>query len=56
MLNDLGASINLMPLPIYKKLGFGEVKPTTVKLQLSNRTYTFPKREIENILVKVSSS
>lgn len=27
---DLGASINLMPLSIFRKLGLGEVKPTTV--------------------------
>ena len=25
---DLGASINLMPLSIYKKLGLGDPKPT----------------------------
>lgn len=27
---DLGASINLMPYYIYKRLGLGEMKPTTV--------------------------
>ncbi|XP_062086021.1 uncharacterized protein LOC133792115 [Humulus lupulus] len=27
---DLGASINLMPLSVFKKLGVGEVKPTTI--------------------------
>ena len=52
-LYDLGASINLMPLSIYKKLGLGEVQPTTVKLQLADRTYIFPRGKIENILVKV---
>ena len=50
---DLGASINLMPLSIYKKLRLGDVQPTTVKLQLADGTYIFPKGEIENILVKV---
>ena len=43
-----------MPLFIYNKLGLGEVQPTTVKLQLADRTYIFPKGEIENILVKVN--
>ncbi|KAL5550770.1 hypothetical protein UlMin_000946 [Ulmus minor] len=32
VLCDLGASINLMPLSIFRKLGLGEVKPTTVTL------------------------
>ena len=29
---DLGASINLMPLSVFRKLGLGEVKPTTISL------------------------
>ena len=29
---DLGASINLMPLSIFRRLGLGEAKPTTVTL------------------------
>ena len=29
---DLGASINLMPLSIFRRLGLGEARPTTVKL------------------------
>ena len=29
---DLGASINLMPLSIYRRLELGEVKPTTITL------------------------
>ncbi|KAL5577772.1 hypothetical protein UlMin_019471 [Ulmus minor] len=32
VLCDLGASINLMPLSIFKKLGLREVKPTTISL------------------------
>ncbi|XP_070015426.1 uncharacterized protein [Nicotiana sylvestris] len=34
---DLGASINLMPLSLYKQLGLGAPKPTTVMLQLADR-------------------
>ena len=34
VLYDLGVSINLMPLTIFKKLGLGEPKPTTITLQL----------------------
>lgn len=39
---DLHASINLMSLFIYKRLGLSEVKPTTMKLQLTEKTYIFP--------------
>ncbi|XP_062075048.1 uncharacterized protein LOC133779061 [Humulus lupulus] len=31
-LRDLGASINLMPLSVFRKLGLGEAKPTTITL------------------------
>ena len=29
---DLGASINLMPMSIFRRLGIGEARPTTVSL------------------------
>ena len=35
---DLGANINLMPLSIFRRLGLGEARPTTVILQLENRS------------------
>ena len=50
---DLGASINLMPLSVFKKLGLGEVKPTTISLQLADRSLTYPRGVIEDVLVKV---
>ena len=34
---DLGASINLMPLSIFRRLGLGEARPTTITLQLEDR-------------------
>ncbi|XP_070015038.1 uncharacterized protein [Nicotiana sylvestris] len=39
---DLGASINLMPLAIYKRLGIGRARPTSMLLQLANRTVKRP--------------
>ncbi|XP_038882284.1 uncharacterized protein LOC120073515 [Benincasa hispida] len=33
-LYDLGASINLMPIFVFKKLGIGEMRPTIVTLQM----------------------
>ena len=41
---DLGASINLMSLSVYKKLDIGEVQPTTISLQLVDRSLAYPKR------------
>ena len=50
---DLGASINLMPLSVFRKLGLGDVKPTSVSLQLADRSVTYPKGIVEDVLVKV---
>lgn len=50
---DLGASINLMPLSVYRKLGLGEAKATTVTLQLADRSLTHPRGIIEDVLIKV---
>ena len=50
---DLGASINLMPLSIFKCLGLGEARPTTVTLQLADRSLKHPRGIIEDVLVKV---
>ena len=50
---DLGASINLMPWSIFKKLKLGEARPTTVTLQLEDRSLTHSCSIIEDVLVKV---
>ena len=34
---DLGANVNLSPYSVYKKLGLGELKPTTTTLSLAIR-------------------
>ena len=52
-LYDLGARINLMPLSMFKRLKLGETKPTTISLQLADRSYRHPQGVIENVLVKV---
>lgn len=39
---DLGASINLMPLSIFRQLGIGDVKPTMISLQLKVDKFIFP--------------
>ena len=50
---DLGASINLMPFLVFKRLGLGEVKPSTICLQLADRSLTYPWGVVEDVLVKV---
>ncbi|XP_073033752.1 uncharacterized protein [Primulina eburnea] len=50
---DLGASINLMPFSTYRDLNLGEVKPTTITLQLADRSLTYPRGIVEDVFVKV---
>ena len=42
-----------MPLSIFKRLGLDEAKPTTVTLQLADRSLKHPLGVIEDVLVKV---
>ncbi|XP_062100121.1 uncharacterized protein LOC133805999 [Humulus lupulus] len=50
---DLGASINLMTMSIFKKLGIGEVRPTTLTLQLVVHSMVHLEGKIEDVLVQV---
>ncbi|XP_058181219.1 uncharacterized protein LOC131299654 [Rhododendron vialii] len=50
---DLGASVNLLPYSVYQQLGLGELKPTTVRLQLADGSLKIPKGVIEDVLIKV---
>nr|GEV89468.1 DNA-directed DNA polymerase [Tanacetum cinerariifolium] len=52
-LADLGASINLMPLSIWKKLSLPELTLTRMTLELVDRSITRPKGVAEDIFVKV---
>ncbi|XP_061372980.1 uncharacterized protein LOC133315391 [Gastrolobium bilobum] len=53
VLCDLGASINVMPLFMMKKLGITEVRPTKTIVQLADRSTKQAYGIIEDILVKV---
>ena len=53
VLCDLGVSINLMPSSVFKQLGVGECRPTTVTLQLADRSYAYLKEKIEDVFIKV---
>ena len=50
---DLGASVNLLPYSVYKKLGLGELKPTTITLSLADRSIKIPKGTVEDVLIQV---
>ncbi|XP_017613879.1 uncharacterized protein LOC108459017 [Gossypium arboreum] len=52
---DLGASINLMPLSTFRKLGIGHMKPTAVTLQLADRSLAQPEGKIKDVLVRVDN-
>nr|GEU51869.1 reverse transcriptase domain-containing protein [Tanacetum cinerariifolium] len=52
-LADLGASINLMPLSIWKNLSLPELTPTRMTLELADRSITRPKGVAEDVFVKV---
>ncbi|RVW89511.1 Pro-Pol polyprotein [Vitis vinifera] len=52
---DLGASVNLLPYSVYKQLGLGELKPTTITLSLADRSVKIPRGVIEDVLVQVDN-
>nr|GEV94477.1 reverse transcriptase domain-containing protein [Tanacetum cinerariifolium] len=52
-LADLGASINLMPLSIWKKLILPTLNNTKMVLELADRTISTPTGVAENVFVKV---
>nr|GEW73505.1 retrovirus-related Pol polyprotein from transposon 17.6 [Tanacetum cinerariifolium] len=52
-LADLGESINLMPLSIWKKLSLPKLTPTRMTLELAYRSITRPKGVAEDVFVKV---
>nr|CAN66230.1 hypothetical protein VITISV_008084 [Vitis vinifera] len=45
---DLGACVNLLPYSVYKQLGLGGLKPTTITLSLADRSVKIPRGVIDN--------
>ncbi|XP_070018355.1 uncharacterized protein [Nicotiana sylvestris] len=50
---DLGASINLIPLAIYKRLGIGGARPASMLLQLADMTVKRPSGILDDVLIQV---
>nr|GEY89272.1 reverse transcriptase domain-containing protein [Tanacetum cinerariifolium] len=52
-LANLGASINLMPLSVWKELSLLELTPTCITLELADRSVSKPIRIAKDVKVKV---
>ncbi|GJZ76464.1 reverse transcriptase domain-containing protein [Tanacetum coccineum] len=52
-LADFGSSINLMPYSLYAKLSLETLKPTKMSVRLADRSFQYPVRIAENMLVEV---
>ncbi|GKA33114.1 reverse transcriptase domain-containing protein, partial [Tanacetum coccineum] len=52
-LADLGASINLMPLSIWKQLSVPKLTSTRMTLELADRSVAYPKGVAEDVFMKV---
>ncbi|GKB84511.1 zinc knuckle CX2CX4HX4C containing protein [Tanacetum coccineum] len=52
-LADLGASISVMPLSMYKRLGIGKLKPINMVIKMADNTKCTPKGIVENLLIKI---
>ena len=50
---DSGASINLMPLSVAKRLSLGELTPTAMTLQMADITLAHLEGILEDVLIKV---
>ena len=48
-----GANINLMPLSMVKRFSLGELTPTTMTLQMADRTLAHLEGILEDVLIKV---
>ncbi|XP_073154011.1 uncharacterized protein [Henckelia pumila] len=53
VLCDLGASINLMPYSLARKLGKREIEPASISLKFPDRSIKYPREIVENVLVKI---
>ncbi|GKA96540.1 zinc knuckle CX2CX4HX4C containing protein [Tanacetum coccineum] len=52
-LADLGASISIMPLSMYKHLGIGKLELINMVIEMADNTKCTPKGIVENLLIKI---
>jgi hypothetical protein len=51
---DLGVGVNLLLYSLYQQLGLGELKPTTMILQLADQSIKKPRGIVEDVIIKVN--
>ncbi|CAL1379092.1 unnamed protein product [Linum trigynum] len=54
-LEDLGASINVMPYKLFRKFHLGELKPPMLSVTLGDRFVISPRGIVEAVLVRVGN-
>ena len=52
-LMDLGVSVNLLLYSMYRQIGLGELKPTSITLSLADRSIKTPKGTVEDVMIQV---
>ncbi|XP_071740371.1 uncharacterized protein [Rutidosis leptorrhynchoides] len=52
-LSDSGASINFMPYSVYKRLGLGDLSPTTMGVKLIDQSINSSVGIVEDLIVEV---
>nr|XP_043619673.1 uncharacterized protein LOC122591472 [Erigeron canadensis] len=52
-LADIGASINLMPFSVYRRLSLAALKPTRMSIRLADHSFQYPMGIAENLCIKV---
>jgi hypothetical protein len=45
--------VNLLPYSVYLQLGLGELKPTSMTLELADQSVKTPRGIVEDVLIKV---
>jgi len=50
---DLGASVSLLPLSLFKRIGIGELKPVKMTLKLADRSTIQVVGFVEDIPIKI---
>ncbi|GJX74832.1 RNA-directed DNA polymerase, eukaryota, reverse transcriptase zinc-binding domain protein [Tanacetum coccineum] len=52
-LADLGASVNIMPFPMFKRLGIGKLELIDMIIEMTDDTKCIPKGIVKNLLIKI---
>ena len=52
---DLGASVSVMPIGVYKRIG-GTLRPTNMTIQLADRSIQWPVDILEDVPVQIGKS